>query len=70
LKVKHLKLFEEETLKPMKKKWHVPAGYQRLLHLSDIKHWNKLPRTIAETEVKYRGFYSCVYEDKKTVIVK
>jgi hypothetical protein len=64
------RLFEGGTMKPVKKKWQIPADYQRLLHLSDIQHWKKLPRTIAEMEIKYFGFYSCVYEDKKTVVVK
>jgi hypothetical protein len=47
-----------------------PSDYQQLLHLSDIKNWKKLPRTIAEVEVKYYGFHSCVYEERKTVVVK
>jgi hypothetical protein len=57
-------------MKPKKKNWEIPVDFQCLLHLSDIQHWNKLPRTIAEMEIKYYGFYSCVYEDKKTVVVK
>jgi hypothetical protein len=57
-------------MKRIKKNWQIPTDYQILLHLSDIKHWNKLPRTIAEIEIKYYGFYSCTYENKKTVVVK
>jgi len=57
-------------MKRIKKNWQIPTDYQLLLHLSDIKHWNKLPRTIAEMEIQYFGYYSCVYEDKKTVVVK
>jgi len=63
-------LYKRRTMKPVKKNWQIPADYQRLLHLSDIQHWKKLPRTIAEMEIKYYGFYSCVYEDKKTVVIK
>jgi hypothetical protein len=57
-------------MKSRKNSSQIPADYQLLLHLSDIQHWKKLPRTIAEMEIKYYGFYSCVYEDKKTVVVK
>jgi hypothetical protein len=57
-------------MKRIKKNWQIPTDCQLLLHLSDIQHWNKLPRTIAEIEIKHNGFYSCVYEDKKTVVVK
>lgn len=57
-------------MNPIKKNWQMPTDYQRLLRLSDIQHWNKLPRTIAEMEIKYYGFYYCVYEDIKTVVVK
>ena len=57
-------------MKRIKKNWQIPTDCQLLLHLSDIQHWNKLPRTIAEMEIKYYGFYSCVHEDKKTVVVK
>lgn len=63
-------LYKRRTMKPVKKNWQIPADYQRLLHLCDIQHWKKLPRTIAEMEIKYYGFYSCVYEDKKTVVIK
>ena len=54
----------------IKSNWQIPSGYHFLLHLSDIQYWKKLPRTIAEIEIKYYGFHSCVYEDKKIVVVK
>ncbi len=56
----------KKTNKYMKK----PSYYQRLLHLSDIQSWKKLPRTIAEVEVEFYGFHSCVFEDKITIVVK
>lgn len=57
-------------MKRHKKNRQIPADYQLLLHFSDIKHWKKLPRTIAETEINNNGFYSCMDEDKKIVVVK
>jgi len=57
-------------MKHIKKNQQIPTDYQLLLHLSDIQHWNKLPRTVDEMAIKYCGFYYCVYEDKKTVVVK
>lgn len=57
-------------MKHTKNKWQMPSDYQLILHLSEIKHWKKLPRTIAEMAVEYYGFYSCVYEDKKIVVVE
>jgi hypothetical protein len=57
-------------MKHIKNDWQIPSDYQLLLHLSDIQHWKKLPRTIAEMEIKYYGFHSFVYEDKIIVVVK
>jgi hypothetical protein len=57
-------------MKRIKNDWQIPSDYQLLLHLSDIQHWKKLPRTIAEMEIKYYGFHSCLYEDKRIVVVK
>jgi len=57
-------------MKRIKKNWQIPPDYQLLLHLSDIQHWKKLQRTIAEMEIKHNGFYSCLYEDKKIVVVR
>jgi len=57
-------------MKHLKNNLQIPFGYQLLLHLSDIQHWKKLPRTIAEMEINYYGFHSCIYEDKKLVVVK
>ena len=57
-------------MKRIKKNWQTPSDYQLLLRLSDIRDWKKLQRTIAEIEVKYKGFYSCLYEGKKTVVVR
>lgn len=57
-------------MKRTKNNWKLPTDYQLLLHLSDIKHWKKLQRTIAEMEINNYGFHFCVYEDKKTVVVK
>jgi hypothetical protein len=57
-------------MKRRKKNYKIPTDYQLLLHLSDIQYWHKLPKTIAEMEIKYYGFHSCIYEDKKTVVVK
>jgi hypothetical protein len=30
-----------KTLQRIKKNWQIPADFQLLLYLSDIKHWNK-----------------------------
>jgi hypothetical protein len=57
-------------MKRVKKKLQLPADYHFLLHLSELGHWKKLQRTIAEIEVKSRGFYLCVYEDKKILVVE
>jgi hypothetical protein len=57
-------------MKRMKNYRQIPSDYQILLHLSDIQHWKKLSRTIAEMEIEYFGFHSCVYEDKKIVVLK
>ena len=57
-------------MKRVKKKLQLPADYHFLLHLSELGHWKKLQRTIAEIEVKSRGFYLCVYEDKKILVVQ
>jgi hypothetical protein len=55
---------------PKKKNRQIPADYELLLHLPEIQHWKKLPRTIAETEITSYGFHSCVYDDIKVVVVK
>jgi hypothetical protein len=57
-------------MKHNKEHREVPSDYEVLLHLPDIQNWKKLPRTIAETEIKSYGFHSCVYEDIKVVVVK
>ncbi|NMC38588.1 MAG: hypothetical protein GYA41_09720 [Bacteroidales bacterium] len=57
-------------MKQIKKNLQLPSDYQFLLHLSDIRHWKKLQRTIAEAVIKSRGFYSCVIEDKKVVVIE
>jgi hypothetical protein len=57
-------------MKRKKKNHQMPADYQLLLHLSDIQHWKKLPRTIAETEIRYTGYYLCVYENKRTLVIE
>ncbi len=57
-------------MKQIKNNWQLTSDYQLLLHLSDIQHWKKLPRTIAEVEVKYYGFHICVYDDKIMVVVR
>lgn len=45
----------------------MPKDYEQLLHLSEIKNWNMY--NMIERIVNIKGFYSCMYEDKKTVIV-
>jgi hypothetical protein len=57
-------------MRHIKNNLQIPCDYDILLYLPDIRHWKKLPRTIAEIEIKYYGFHSCVYEDKKIVVVK
>jgi hypothetical protein len=57
-------------MKRTKKSWRIPTDYQLLLHLSDIQHWKKLHRTIAEEEIQCNGFYSCLYDDKKVIVVR
>lgn len=47
----------------------MPTDYDQLLHLTDIAHWNRLTKSIAEYNIKEFGFYSCMLGNKKTVII-
>jgi hypothetical protein len=57
-------------MKHNKKNRQIPSDYEVLLHMPDIQNWKKLPRTIAEVEVFHYGFHSCIYEEKKILVIK
>ncbi len=57
-------------MKRLKENRQKPEDYQLLLRLSDIQHWKKLERTIAEMEISCYGFYCCIYDDKKILVIK
>ena len=45
----------------------MPTDYEQKIKLSQIKG---LEFKIAQAMIKEHGFYSCIFNDKKTVVVK
>lgn len=45
-----------------------PKDFEIILTLNQIKNWNMY--SYIERIVKYKGFHSCIYEGKKTLIIK
>lgn len=45
----------------------IPTDYEQLFHLSDIEKWNFY--RVIKRIVEINSFYTCMYEDKKTLII-
>ena len=45
----------------------IPTDYDQKLTLKDIQNWNSF--SLVKRIVEIKGFYTCMIEDKKTLIV-
>ena len=55
------------NLKPKEMENLIPTDYDQKLTLKDIQNWNSF--SLVKRIVEIKGFYTCMIEDKKTLIV-